>query len=66
MLAEIFDCTKDNISLHLKNIFNNEELDKKSVVEDFSLTARDGENGDGYLLMGCSKRDNFTKSRILL
>ena len=42
MLAELFNCSKDNISLHLKNIFNEGELDKKSVVEDFSVTAGDG------------------------
>jgi len=42
MLAELFGCSKDNISLHLKNIFNGGELDKMSVVEDFSVTAADG------------------------
>ena len=42
MMATLFDCSTDNISLHLKNIFKDEELDKKSVVEDFSVTASDG------------------------
>jgi len=46
MLAELFNCTKDNISLHLKNIFNSGELDKKSVVGDFAATASNGKNGD--------------------
>ncbi len=32
----------DNISLHLKNIFKEGELDKKSVVEDYPVTASDG------------------------
>lgn len=42
LMARLFDCTSDNISLHLKNIFNERELDEKSVTEDFSLTAADG------------------------
>lgn len=41
MMAILFDCSVDNISLHLKNIFKEQELDEKSVVEDFSVTASD-------------------------
>jgi len=41
-MAQLFGCTPDNISLHLKNIFNEEELDKDSVTEQFSATASDG------------------------
>ena len=43
-MAELFDCSVDNISLHLRNIFNDLELDKDSVAEDFSITAADGKN----------------------
>ncbi len=43
-MAKIFDCSTDNISLHLKNIFKDNELDEKSVVEDSSITASDGKN----------------------
>lgn len=43
-MAELFDCSADNVSLHLKNIFANEELDKNSVTEKFSATASDGKN----------------------
>ena len=43
-MAELFGCTSDNISLHLKNIFNDGELDKNSVTEKFSATASDGKN----------------------
>ncbi len=42
LMAELFECSVDNISLHLKNIFNYNELDKNSVVEDYSVTASDG------------------------
>ena len=43
-MAELFDCSSDNISLHLKNIFNEAELDKDSVTEKISATATDGKN----------------------
>ena len=43
-MAELFGCTPDNISLHLKNIFADGELDKDAVTEKFSATAADGKN----------------------
>lgn len=43
-MAELFDCSTDNISLHLKNIFSSGELDKDSVTEKISATASDGKN----------------------
>ena len=43
-MAELFGCTSDNISLHLKNIFNEGELDINSVTEKISATASDGKN----------------------
>ena len=43
-MAELFDCSSDNISLHLKNIFAEGELDKNSVAEKISATASDGKN----------------------
>jgi len=42
LMAELFQCSTDNISLHLKNIFKDGELEEKSVAEDFSVTASDG------------------------
>ncbi|WP_172919284.1 virulence RhuM family protein [Capnocytophaga canis] len=44
LMAILFDCSTDNISLHLKNIFKSGELEEKSVTEDFSTTASDGKN----------------------
>jgi len=41
MMATLFGCTTDNISLHLKNIFKEGELIEQSVSEDFSVTATD-------------------------
>jgi len=43
-MSLLFDTSSDNIGLHLKNIFNDEELDKNAVTEDFSVTATDGKN----------------------
>ena len=43
-MSELFGCTTDNISLHLKNIFAEGELDKNSVTEKISATAADGKN----------------------
>lgn len=43
-MAELFGCSSDNISLHLKNIFNEGELNKDSVTEKISATANDGKN----------------------
>ena len=44
MIAQLFNCSIDNVSLHLKNIFNSEELNPNSVIEEFSVTASDGKN----------------------
>ena len=41
-MAELFDCSTDNISLHLKNIFLEEELDEKSTTEFFSVVQKEG------------------------
>lgn len=42
LMAELFNCSTDNISLHLKNIFSKGELAEDSVIRDFRITAADG------------------------
>lgn len=42
LLADLFDTTKQNISLHIGNIFKDGELVEKSVVKEFLTTASDG------------------------
>ena len=42
LLAELFSVSVPTINEHLKNIFNNNELDKISVVRKFRTTASDG------------------------
>ena len=41
-MAELFHATKQNISLHIANIYKEGELDKNSVVKEYLTTASDG------------------------
>ena len=41
-MAELFDTTKQNISLHIKNIFEEKELEENLVVKECLTTAKDG------------------------
>ena len=43
-MAGLFDTTKQNISLHIKNIFEEKELEENSVVKECLTTAKDGKN----------------------
>ena len=43
-LVEIYQSSKSNISEHLKNIFEDKELDQDSVVRKFRTTAADGKS----------------------
>lgn len=43
-MGTLFDCSTDNVGLHLKNIFASGELVKDSVTEKISATASDGKN----------------------
>ena len=41
-MADLFECTTDNISLHLKNIYKEEELDENRTTEFFSVVQNEG------------------------
>ena len=43
-MAELFDTTRNNITMHIKNIFTEGELEEKSVSKESLLTAKDGKN----------------------
>jgi len=43
-IAELFQTTKQNVSLHAKNIFEDRELRQDSVVKESLKTAADGKN----------------------
>jgi len=41
-MSELFDCSIDNISLHLKNIYKDNELQEKATIEEFSIVQKEG------------------------
>lgn len=41
-MAVLFDCSSDNISLHLKNIYEEGELERSATTEDFSVVRQEG------------------------
>ena len=43
-MAELFHATKQNVSLHIANIFKEGELTQKSVVKEYLTTASDGKH----------------------
>ena len=52
-MAELFLSTKQNVSLHINNIFREDELEKISVVKESLTTAKDGKK----YLFGASLKD---------
>ncbi len=42
-MAELFDCSADNVSLHLKNIFAERELEPKATTEEISVVQKEGQ-----------------------
>ena len=43
-MTELFKTTKQNISLHINNIFKENELNPMSVVKEYLTTASDGKS----------------------
>ena len=41
-MSELFECSADNISLHLKNIYKSGELDESSTTEEISVVQAEG------------------------
>ena len=41
-MAVLFDCSSDNIGLHLKNIYDTKELDKEATTEKISVVQQEG------------------------
>ena len=41
-MADLYDTTKQNISLHIKNIFDEEELEINSTVKEFFTVQKEG------------------------
>ena len=56
-MAELFGCSADNISLHLKNIYKEKELDESSTAEVFSVVQIEGKRE--------VTSSNFSKNRAI-
>lgn len=41
-MAELFDCSQDNIGLHLKNVYGSGELEKDRTAEEISVVQKEG------------------------
>ena len=48
-MAELFDTTRNNITMHIRNIFEEGELQESSVSKESLLTAKDGKTYNKYL-----------------
>ncbi|MBE6281615.1 MAG: cell filamentation protein Fic [Bacteroides sp.] len=42
-IAELFDCSTDNVGVHLKNIFTSGELDREATTEKISVVQMEGD-----------------------
>jgi len=42
LMAVLFDCTTENIIMHLKSIFSDGELDENSTTKDFLVVQTEG------------------------
>jgi len=42
LMADLFECSTDNVSLHLKNIYSEGELDESATTEEFSVVRQEG------------------------
>ena len=47
-LAELFDTSVPNVNMHIANILKDGELDEKSVIKDYLITAADGKKYNRY------------------
>ena len=48
-MAELFDTTRNNMTMHIRNIFEEGELQENAVSKESLLTAKDGKNYNKYL-----------------
>ena len=55
-MAQLFDCSTDNISLHLKNIYQTKELDEAATTEDFSAVQSEGKAEAEYALFNPTQK----------
>ena len=59
-MAELFQTTKQNVSLHINNAFAEGEFEQDSVVKEYLTTAADGKN---YQYTFCMLREGVIRDR---
>jgi hypothetical protein len=42
LMAELFECSTDNISLHLRSVYETGELDEQATAEESSVVQKEG------------------------
>ena len=63
-MGMLFDCTSDNISVHLQNIYDTDELKKEATTEKISVVRREG-NRDVNRTLQFYNLDVLTKCQTL-
>jgi len=68
-MAQLFDCSSDNIGLHLKNIYDTEELTQEATTEKFPVVQTEVErqvnrNLKFYLTSSIFEDQKSTKSGV--
>ena len=58
-MAELFACTTDNISLHLKNIYADCELTPEATTEKFSVVRKEGSREEGRRRVRLTPHDRW-------
>ena len=64
-IAELFQTSSDNIGLHIKNIFLEDELDESATTEDFSVVQKEGNRNVGREHMGLTTWAASPSGKIL-
>jgi len=65
-MAELFQTTKQNVSLHIKNIFAEKELSEETVVKEFLTTALEMKRGVAVLEQAVPDLRSKTRSSASL
>ena len=63
-MGMLFDCTSDNVSVHLQNIYDTEELKKEATTEKILVVRKEGNRVKEYFQIrrvgeGFSYRENL-------
>ena len=60
-MAELFQTSIPNVSMHLRNVLQERELQVDSVIEEFLITAADGKN---YRTKFYNKESRAAKTKV--